>query len=79
MKLDKFKLNKNKIKLILFKSAATSVGVSVFCAICDFIFKNEFSLKDSLISCLQFFVIYCLMCVVFPWMREKEKIDTENT
>ena len=79
MKLEKFKLNKRIFKQIIIKAATVSVGVSVFTVMMDFIFKHEFSLYDTVISCLQFFVILTILYVIAPWMRKGVGIDTENT
>ena len=79
MKLEKWKLNKNMIKKIIWKSATLSVGVSVFCAVMDLLIKHEFDLRDTVTSCLECFVVMCIMFVIFPWMRKSYGVNDENT
>lgn len=78
MKLEKFKLNKKIFKQIIIKAATVSVGISLFTVVMDFILKHEFSLNDTVISCLQMFVILIILYVVAPWMRKAYGINTEN-
>lgn len=79
MKLEKFKLNKKIFKQIIIKAATVSVGISLFTVVMDFIIQHKFSLNDTVISCLQMFVILTILYVVAPWMRKGVGIDTENT
>ena len=78
MKLEKFKLNKKIFKQIIIKAATVSVGISLFTAVMDFIIQHKFSLNDTVISCLQMFVILIILYVVAPWMRKAYGINTEN-
>ena len=78
MKLEKFKLNKKIFKQIIIKAATVSVGISIFTVVMDLIIQHKFSLKDTVISCLQMFVILIILYVVAPWMRKAYGIDTEN-
>ena len=79
MKLEKFKLNKKIFKQIIIKAATVSVGISLFTVVMDLIIQHKFSLNDTVISCLQMFVILTILYVVAPWMRKGVGIDTENT
>ena len=78
MKLEKFKLNKKIFKQIIIKAATVSVGISLFTVVMDLITQHKFSLNDTVISCLQMFVILIILYVVAPWMRKAYGINTEN-
>lgn len=78
MKLEKFKLNKKIFKQIIIKAATVSVGISIFTVVMDLIIQHKFSLNDTVISCLQMFVILIILYVVAPWMRKAYGINTEN-
>lgn len=78
MKLEKFKLNKKIFKQIIIKAATVSVGISIFTVVMDLITQHKFSLNDTVISCLQMFVILIILYVVAPWMRKAYGINTEN-
>jgi hypothetical protein len=78
MKLEKFKLNKKIFKQIIIKAATVSVGISLFTVVMDLIIQHKFSLNDTVISCLQMFVILIILYVVAPWMRKAYGINTEN-
>ena len=79
MKLEKFKLNKKIFKQIIIKAATVSVGISLFTVVMDLIIQHKFSLNDTVISCLQMFVILTILYVVAPWMRKGVGIDTANS
>ena len=79
MKLEKFKLNKKIFKQIIIKAATVSVGISLFTVVMDLIIQHKFSLNDTVISCLQMFVILIVMYIICPWLRKAYGIDTENT
>ena len=77
MKLEKFKLNKKIFKQIIIKAATVSVGISLFTVVMDLIIQHKFSLNDTVISCLQFFVILTILYVIAPWMRKGVGINAE--
>ena len=79
MKLEKFKLNKKIFKQIIIKAATVSVGISLFTVVMDLVIQHKFSWNDTVISCLQMFVILTILYVIAPWMRKGVGIDTENT